>query len=242
MPDERGHEASEQQQGRAGGLDIGEALRSVTMLLDDAEQSGCDLERLTGPVISEAEWHRMLRRAQRREQCSAQLFAGEAEAFTTLRGVADEEIRAEAHAQVRAYKRRAATSHKLSRALSAQLAAARENDDAALLADVRRRLGELFEVVSSLAAEHEQIVTLAADAQIGDRSRVSARYEEAIAPLLGAFDLAKADHATTGKLHFKKRSAIEEQMNALLTDINEINRAFEAYPYVELQTRELPRE
>lgn len=234
----------EGQDSKPQAMDVGEALKRVAILLDVIEQSGADLDELTAPNLQEDDWERLNERACQREDWNPHVFAGEGEAFSTLRGVEDDGIRAEAHKQVMFYWRRAKTSGKIASALwgSYQKAqqSAQDGGHPVDYGDYKKKLSELLSVVTALASEHEQIVTLAQDAQIGDRACATARYEEQISPLLEQFDEMCGQYGKLAKVHFKKRKALLSELRACLTRIDETNRVFEHYGFMSLHTRQLP--
>ena len=227
-----------------GMLEIGEALRRVAVLLDVVKQSGKDFDTLTTPELDQATWEELRSRAQERESWNPHVFEGETGAFDRLREVENAEIRAEAHKLILFYQRRAKTSGKIASALHHSYERAEFHErcgkGAIDYSDYKKKLKELLNVVNALTEEHEQIVTLAQDAQLGDRECVIRRYEEQVAPLLEQFDEMCKQYQGTAKVHFKKRKALHTELKSCLTRIDEANKVFEHYSFMEFHTRSLP--
>lgn len=227
-------------------IDIGEALKRTAILLDAIEQSGNDLNAITDANVDEDEFDKIVATAREREQWNPSVFAGEEQAFTTFHLVEDEEIRAEAHKQVMFYWRRAKTSSKVATALFATyrsaVVSALEQDEPVDNGDYKKKLSEILGVVTALSEEHDQIVSLAQDAQAGDHERANARYHEQVDPLVEAFDECLAQYSKASKIRFKKRKAALAGMRDALSRIDEANKVFEHYDFIEFVTRELPED
>lgn len=225
-------------------IDIGEALKRTAILLDAIEQSGNDLNAITDANVDEDEFDKIMATAREREQWNPSVFAGEEQAFTTFHLVEDEEIRAEAHKQVMFYWRRAKTSSKVATALFATyrsaVVSALEKDEPIDNSDYKKKLSEILSVVTALSEEHDQIVSLAQDAQAGDHERANARYHEQVDPLVEAFDKYLDEYTKASKLRFKKRKAALAGMRDALSRIDEANKVFEHYDFIEFVKRELP--
>lgn len=225
-------------------IDIGEALKRTAILLDAIEQSGNDLNAITDANVDEDEFDKIVATAREREQWNPSVFAGEEQAFTTFHLVEDEEIRAEAHKQVMFYWRRAKTSSKVATALFATyrsaVVSALEKDEPIDNSDYKKKLSEILSVVTALSEEHDQIVSLAQDAQAGDHERANARYHEQVDPLVEAFDKYLDEYTKASKLRFKKRKAALAGMRDTLSRIDEANKVFEHYDFIEFVKRELP--
>ena len=239
------HRAMETTQDRTDDtLEVGEALRRVAMLLDIIEQSGKDFDTLTAPELDERTWEELRERAHDRETWNPHVFEGETEAFDRLREVENGEIRAEAHKQILFYQRRAKTSGRIASALHHSYEQAEFHERCGKgsidYSDYKKKLKELLGVVHALTEEHEQIVTLAQDAQLGDHECVMRRYEEQVAPLLEAFDDTCQRYRSTAKVHFKKRKALSSELKSRLARIDETNKVFEHYSFMEFHTRSMP--
>jgi hypothetical protein len=224
-------------------LDTGVVISMTSGLLKDMVQSGSDFRTLSASSVSDEEFEEMCERAQEREEKNDRVFSGEKDALVTLRGIEDDELNVQIHKKARDYARRASTSNKVALALGDSYDNSLEpGADPEILNPerLRRQLKELLSVVVSLSEQRAGLVDYITSSKAHFEELIEKRYHDRTETLLAEFDVLGMEFSGLSKMHFKRRSALREEMKEKLEELDKINAEYTDYAFIEVQTRELP--